>query len=320
MIPEAPISTLRLALRNSNAFVVEMLTECRAGRDFTDALILMTLVQCNSAPIAGDIALQRRYGAFETPAPERLRRAISVNAISASLGVPFETVRRRAKRLIADGVCEVVPEGLQLRQAPLTSDGHRRALETVYGLVRDLYHRFKRAGCLELMGFPTEGGSPWTEPSPPVRIVWRAASDYVLRLMEHVLPNFQNLSRAFIVMAVVRANTEGLPDTVRGADGAEVDAFPADYLRRPARASEVATTLGLPHETVRRHLAALIAEGRCERVRDGVIVPASVLARQNVLNAWGPNFRNLSRMFGELSDAGVLALWDGEPAAGQSAA
>ena len=71
MIPEVPISTLRLALRSSNAFVVEMLTVCRAGRDFTDALILMTLVQCNSAPIAGDVVAQRRYGAFETPAPER---------------------------------------------------------------------------------------------------------------------------------------------------------------------------------------------------------------------------------------------------------
>jgi hypothetical protein len=41
-------------------------------------------------------------------------------------------------------------------------------------------------------------------------------------------------------------------------------------------------------------------------------VPASVLARQNVLNAWGANFRDLSRMFVELSDTGVLALWDGE--------
>lgn len=320
MIPEIPISTLRLALRTSNAFVVEMLTACRAERDFTDALILMTLVQCNAASLAGDVALQRRYGAFETPAPESLRRAISINAIATSLGLPFETVRRRAKRLVADGVCEIVPEGLQFRQAPLTSDRHREVLEEVYDLVRELYHRLKRAGCLDLMGLPAQGGAAWTDASPPVRIVWRVASDYVLRVMEHILPNFRSLSRAFIVLAVVRANTEALPDTVRGADGVEVEAFPPDCLRRPARASEVATILGLPHETVRRHLAALIAEERCERVRDGVIVPAAVLARPNVLNAWGPNFRNLSRMFVELSDTGVLALWDCELAAGQSAA
>lgn len=319
MIPDTPISTLRLALRTANGFIVEMLTACRSGRDFADALILMTLVQCNSAPIAGDVALQRRYGAFETPAPEELRRAISVNAIAASLGLPFETVRRRTKRLVADGVCEVCPEGILLRQAPLTSERHRHALETAYEQARTLYLRFRRAGCLELMALPPPG-PVWTDESPPVRIVWRAASDYVLRMMEHLLPNFHNLTRAFVVLAVVRANTDGLPDAVRGTDGAEAEAFVADNLRQPARASDVAAILGLPHETVRRNLAALVEEGRCVRVRDGVIVPASVLARQNVLNAWGSNFRDLARMFAELSETGVLALWDAELAADQTAA
>jgi len=320
MIPDAPISTLRLALRTSNVFVLEMLRICRCRRDFTDALILMTLVQCNSAPIAGDVDLQRRYGAFESPAPENLRRPISINAISASLGLPFETIRRRTKRMIAEGVCEVVPEGIRLRQGPLSSEQHRRALLEAYELARSLYHRLRRAGCLEAMGLPLQGGPPWTGEPPPVRIVWRVASDYVLRMMERLLPNFQSLSRAFIVMAVVQANTADFPDTVRGSDSAEVDAFPADYLRRPARASDVAAILGLPHETVRRNLAALVADGRCERVRDGLIVPASVLARQGVLNACGSNFRDLARMFGELRETGVLALWDAESGADQTAA
>jgi DNA-binding Lrp family transcriptional regulator len=319
MIPDAPISTLRLALRTANAFIVEMLTACRVGRDFTDALILATLGQCNSAPIAGDVALQRRYGAFETPAPESLRRPISINAIAVSLGLPFETVRRRVKRLIAEGLCEMVPEGVRLRQASLDAEQHRCALEEVYQLVRNLYLRFKQSGCLDLMALPAEAGAPWTGESPPVRIVWRVACDYVLRMMEHLLPNVSNLTRGFIALAVVRANTESLSDNLRGADGADAAAFPPNHLRRPAKASEIAAVLGLPHETVRRHLAALIDEGLCERAREGVIVPVSVLARQNVLIAWDANFRDLARMFAELSDTGVLALWD-ELAAGQSAA
>jgi DNA-binding IclR family transcriptional regulator len=118
----------------------------------------------------------------------------------------------------------------------------------------------------------------------------------------------------------VRANTDGLPDALRGGDGADVESFVADSYRRPARASDVAALLGLPHETVRRNLMALVEDGRCARVRDGVIVPASVLARPNVLSAWDSNFRDLSRMFVELSETGVLALWDGERVAGQSAA
>ena len=320
MIPDAPISTLRLALRAANVFIIEMLTACRGERAFTDALILATLVQSNGAPIAGDVALQRRYGAFATPAPEGLRRPISVNAIAVSLGLPFETVRRRTKQLIAAGVCEVVSDGIRIPQAQLTSEAHRRALEAVYVLVRSLYQRLSRAGCIEQMGLPARGGPPWTDEAPPLRIVWRLASDYMLRMMEHLLPNFDSLSRAFILLAVVRANTDGMPDALRGADGAEVEAFPADGYRRPARASAVAALLGLPHETVRRNIAALVEDGHCLRVRDGVIVPATVLARPNVLNAWGSNFRDLSRMFAELSETGVLALWDSEPEAGQSAA
>jgi hypothetical protein len=320
MIPEAPISTLRLALRAANAFIVEMLTACRGERDFTDALILATLVQSNSAPLAGDVALQRRYGAFASPPPESIHRPISVNAISASLGLPFETVRRRTKRLVAEGICEVLPEGIRLRREPLTSESARRMLDEVYVLVRSLYLRLKRADCLELMGLPAQGGAAWAEEAPPVRIVWCAASDYVLRMMEHLLPNFDSLSRAFIVLAVVRANTDSLSDALRGGDNTDVESFVPDAYRRPARASDVAALLGLPHETVRRNLVALVEDGRCERVPGGVIVPATVLARPNVLSAWNSNFRDLSRMFVELNDTGVLALWDGELQAGQSAA
>jgi hypothetical protein len=91
-----------------------------------------------------------------------------------------------------------------------------------------------------------------------------------------------------------------------------------DEFRRPVRASEVAARLGLPHETVRRHLAGLIEEDRCVRVREGFVVPAAVLVRANVGAVWAANFRNLHRMFGDLAETGVLALWDAE--AGRNAA
>jgi hypothetical protein len=187
-------------------------------------------------------------------------------------------------------------------------------------MVRAFYERLKVNGCLELMNLPPPDGPGWSAESPPVRIVWRVASDYLLRMMEHLLPNFPSLSRAFIVLAVFRVNTHGLPDTIRGEDGLTPDDFVPDAYRRPARASDVAALLGLPHETVRRHLAALVEEERCIRVRDGFIVPATALARPNVVNASAANFRHLTRMFAELSELGVLALWDEAPQATSSAA
>lgn len=320
MDDSTPISTLRFVLRAANNFVIDGLRVYRSRGDFADALILATLVQSNSAPVAADPALQRRYATFEAAAPDHLRRPISINAIASSLSLPFETVRRRIKRMVADGAAEVVPEGIRLVGKNLHSPHHRAALDDTYALVRALYERLKANGCLELMKLPPPSGPGWSPEAPPVRIVWRAASDYLLRMMEHLLPNFPSLSRAFIVLAVFRVNTVAVPDAVRGSEGLSPEDFVPDSYRRPARASEVAALLGLPHETVRRHLAALAEEERCVRVRDGFIVPAAALANPNVAAAWGANFRHLSRMFAELSELGVLALWDEKPAAASSAA
>jgi len=310
MADSTPISTLRFALRAANNFIIDGFRSYRSRGDFTDALILATLVQANTAPVSADPELQRKYATFESVPPDSLRRPISINAIASSLSLPFETVRRRIKRLIAGGVAEVTPEGIRLVGATLRTPHHRATLDSTFATVRGLYERLKVNGCLELMDLPPPNGPGWSPEAPPVRIVWRAASDYLLRMMEHLLPNFPSLSRGFIVLAVFRLNTLTLPDAERGGDGLTPDDFVPDSYRRPARASEVAAMLGLPHETVRRHLTALVEEERCARVGGGFIVPAATLARPNVINAWDANFRHLTRMFAELSECGVLALWD----------
>ena len=310
MSPEAPISTLRLALRAANGFALEMLQVYRGDRDFADAVIIATLVQCNAGSVTGEAALRRRYAGFDTPPPEELRRAISVNALAASLGLPFETVRRRTKQLIADGICVSTAAGVRFADGVIGGEAQRRSLERTYALVQALYDRLVRANCVQLMTLPALAAPDFPPEAPPVRIVWRAAADYFLRMMELLLPNFSNLATAFIVLEVARANTQGLSDAVRGEDGTEPEAFVPDSCRRPVRASDVADKLGLPHETVRRNLQALVKDGRCQRAHDGYIVPAAVLARPNVVAAWSANFRNLGRMFGELADTGVLALWD----------
>jgi DNA-binding Lrp family transcriptional regulator len=320
MKSEPPTSTLRLALRASNGFTLDLLQIHRGDRDFTDALILAALVQSNSAPIAGDVDLQRRYAVFDTPVPEHIRRAISINALSSSLGVPFETVRRRIKRLVADGLCDATPQGVRFADELLMSEAHRRALEANYETVRGLYQRLGRNNCLRLMSLPPYAEAFGPGGPSPFRIVWRMSADYFLRVTELLLPRFASLTQALVILEVVHANTQGMPDALRGEDGLEPDAFPPDSYRRPVRTSELAGLLGLPHETARRNLLDLVEDGRVERVRDGFIVPAAVLARANVVAGWTANFRNLSRMFADLAQTGVLARWDAEREAAENAA
>ena len=305
-----PIPVLRFALRASTSFLLDLLAAFRGERDFTDALILAALMQGNTAPLAGDLELQRRYGVFARPPPASVRRPISMSALSTSLGVPFETVRRRMKRLVGAGVCEVSQDGVRFTDDRLHSAEHLRVLEETYSRTRDFYQRLQRAGCLELFSPPEAG--PWAADDPPLRIVYRSTNVYFLRMMEHLLPRFANLSQGFIVLAVVRVNTESFPDTLRGGEGLSPEHFVPDTYRKPARVSEVAALLGLPNETVRRNLMNLVEDGFCQRLSDGYLVPATVLARPNVLIAWDANLRDLARLFNDLAETGVLALWEAE--------
>ena len=305
-----PFSILRFALRASTSYLLDLLTESRGDRDFTDALILAALMQSNTAPLSGDFELQRRYGVFESPPPIAIRRPISMSALSASLGVPFETVRRRMKRLVEAGICEISPEGVRFTEARLKSPEHLRVLEATYAQTRNFYQRLRRAGCMDLLSPPR--GPAWAESELPLRIVYRASNVYFLRMMEHLLPRFANLSQAFIVLAVVRINTAAFPDTMRGGEGSGPEHFIPDSYRKPARVSEVAAQLGLPAETVRRNLVALVETEFCQRLPDGYIVPVAVLSRPNVLIAWDGNLRDLTRLFGDLGEAGVLALWESD--------
>jgi len=59
--------------------------------------------------------------------------------------------------------------------------------------------------------------------------------------------------------------------------------FP-DSLRRPASAYAVAKFLGLPRETVRRHLLALVDTGFCARVEDnGYVVMSETLRSPSII-------------------------------------
>lgn len=57
----------------------------------------------------------------------------------------------------------------------------------------------------------------------------------------------------------------------------EMESIPPDSVRRPVSVHRLARFLDLPHETVRRYVAKLIEQQKCERVgRSGVIVPRRV--------------------------------------------
>src|SRR5687768_16284064 len=79
-------------------FRLDEMANVVGGREPIVALLVLAVNQANIAPLTLDPQARSRYGALEAPAPDAARRPVSISAVAASLGLPFETVRRRIRR------------------------------------------------------------------------------------------------------------------------------------------------------------------------------------------------------------------------------
>jgi len=314
----AGLPRIRVAARLANGFALSLVKLGGFGRDVVDGLLLAAISQANVAQITRNPELQRRFATLDAVPPDELRRPVSINAIAGSLRIPFETARRRIAALKDIDVVKVTKQGVIVPQGPLNSPFYRYAAEHHYALVRELYLRLRGIGFFEDLA--QAPAAAWEGAEPPIRLVIRLSSDYVLRLAEPVTKYVGDLVTGLIVMDMVHANTEHLADTEGGSDELSPEGAPADELRRPVRISALSERLGIPQETVRRHIGRLIERDICQRVEDGYLVPARALANPGFVEFMLDNQTNLQRLFQTLAEHGVLALWDREAAGLRGAA
>lgn len=312
MAREALNTSIRAAARLANGFALDLVKLGGFGRDVIDGLLMMAISQANVAQITRSVELQRRYATLDQAPPDELRRPVSISAIANSLRIPFETARRRINALTDSGIVETARRGVIIPAGPLNSPFYRMGAEANYGLVRRLYFRLRGVGLLE--NLPRPNGPPFDPDNPPVRLVIRLSSDYLLRLAEPVSQHMGDLVTGLILMDMIHANTEHLPDTEAGAPdgGWSAEGFVPDRARRPVRVASLAERLGIPQETVRRHVQRLIDADQCERKEDGYLVPARILARAPFVRFMLDNQSHLYRMYAGLADFGVLPEWERE--------
>lgn len=312
MADSPPIPLARVVGRVTVAFILDLIESGRKNQGFLDGLISIAIVQANITPILRDPELNLAYARYDRPPPDELRRPVSVNAVATSLRLPYETVRRRVALLGERGLVETTRRGLYVPTSVLSSPDHKLMVEHNYELLRRLYFRLQDLGVLH--GLPA-GVAPWADDAPPLRAVSRVLIDYFLRVMEVVRTHVGDTAKGLILLSVARANTEHFPDDLRGSDGLDAEDFVSDALRKPVRIATVAGRLNMPVETVRRHVADLVAEDYLVRSAAGLVVPAANLAKPHLMKFVLANIGNLQRMFSQVARLGVLASWDLERAA-----
>jgi DNA-binding Lrp family transcriptional regulator len=307
MTTAVSLSTLAAAMRASNALLLDTLAEIAFGDDLLDRIIVAAIGQANVEAIDSDPVLRRRYGALDDVPPDEFRRPISISAVAAAIGVPFETVRRRIQRLVAEGLCETGTDGVRLPTRVVARAENDRALTLMYGFTRGLYLRLKANGCLQDLMTPTD--VPPFEGPPPIRAVVRLSYNHFLRMIGALVPAIGDLITALILVATLRENSEHTADlpSIIVSDG-----LMSDDLKVPTTAARIAVVLGLGESTVSRRLSRLVREGRCLKRKGGVIVATAYVARPEIMALLEFNHTSLLRLLEPLQELGVLSAWDAE--------
>jgi predicted transcriptional regulator len=213
-----------------------------AEGDFVDALVLTAILQANQAALRQP-EVRARYGTGEASLPDELRRPISIKAVAESLGMPFETVRRRIRGLTEAGLCRIVDDGVMTLREAVTSPAYlarqRARVARLAQFVRDL----EAAGVAKTRA----GAARLTE---QVRPADRLLADFMLRGSERLLRLVNNpLDGAILLALWSGALGIGPRRTEAGLS-----------------AQSIGRRVQAPSETIRRRLRALQALGLAELI------------------------------------------------------
>lgn len=281
--------------RLSILLVFDVTKISRGEGDLLEPLILTAILQANQASLLKDPGSQLRYNEADWAYPDEQRRPISVHAVAQSLGLPFETVRRRTQALALRGACVATPAGVYVPEAAVTSPAYFDILARRVGRLAALHRELVAAGL--------QPPNPDLDDllATQVRVADRLLGDYMLRACGDLLRLTGGAMDAVVLLALCAGN-------IRDLDVTEVGDW-ASYgdLARPCTATTAADELGMANETVRRHLHRLTSRGFCQRAAGGWIAAAPAASRPLLGALVNENAQNLRRMFAGLGELSARA-------------
>ena len=239
----------------------------------TDALLIGFDGALKRALIYATVLLANYESGFAVGGrvPAATSRAITLRALSRSIGLEPETVRRHLLVLRAKGLCVASPSGIVITDFTPIRDA-------MAAVARALARQTARATGAALP--PLD----WTSDRPPILAV-RGLGLWV-RVFTDCAPAFDgDFDLLWLFATIGILNTEHL----RSDPGlsSTISAIPTlpDAIKRPATIGVVAHRAGVAPETARRRIQRLIALGYCETVGHGVIALESAIRDPRI---WHP--------------------------------
>lgn len=290
--PPSSQVTLRdmMIARPSLTFALELCANGIADLKPLDSLLVLAVNQANIAPLRRDPEARERYGALETPARDDERRRVSISAIATSLGLPFETVRQRLRRLAERGAIAMGPEGVFVPAAFLTSERYLLSVLYANERLRVMYGALTAEGLVGRLPAPNYD----TADGIPLRAAVALVADYVLRVVDPLLREAGDTVSTLILLALlVEALTK------------------AEHEVRPLTNRELSERLKLPVETVRRHGLQLAGRDIAVRRDGGLVLRAATLHGPAITLLLMQNPVHVKRLLDGLAERGIVAAWSG---------
>ncbi|THD61879.1 hypothetical protein [Phenylobacterium sp.] len=143
--PPDPPDKSRLAARISADYLLrslKMIGELANGELLT-GLVNLALVQANVSHLD---RVSSGFDSLDSPPPDEVRRPVSILALSANLGLPYETTRRHVAKMVETGQCVRVKGGVIAPTAAVADPRRSEMLEVNLTNLRRLYRNLRAAG------------------------------------------------------------------------------------------------------------------------------------------------------------------------------
>jgi biotin operon repressor len=280
----------RRALRKTVAFTLDRLNEGRAlfDGDFGEALIFAAITTANVAHIDDDEFLFSQWSALDTPPPNELRRPVSGYKISFEVALPRETVRRRTNSLLARGVLIQTADGFCT-----PTEAHASTAFTTYA-----HHTAVAAAeyfrAMEAIGKVSRGDLELAAVGPVrPRMITRASHRLTMAVIEAArrITEKDTISTALFLAVLINTLNGKLPGSKATAG--------------PLSAVALSHSIGLPRETVRRHVRKMLDQGLLAYLGHGLVVPDETLKRSRTDKAFNIILEHAEAFVSRCAMAGV---------------
>ena len=268
--------------------------------DLISSLLFLAIIRANLELVP---ARARVLPDPDTLIEDRDRQPVSVYGLAQTLSLPYETVRRHIKRMVAAGLCEKTDRGIIVPAAVITSPAVLTLIINLASETRDYVGLMIEAG-LDIPQAHVEPG--WQAPGPVARLAAGYLLDSQQLLMGAVKIDFIS---GLIFLEINYLNTMHFSKdkSLASAYSGLTAVLPNDQ-RRPVSVYQLARRLRLPYETCRRHVLKLQSVDLCERGATGkFIIPARTVARSDIMAvtaAAGERARQFAVDLAQLSPAG----------------